>query len=131
MCTHIILPVLEQKPGALRNGAPFKDWDLPESIGQLGAALQKRFNDWDRQFVGILSAVPLYGIDAVQQACKKALSTKTVSKDVVLNLLNRSRDEETAPCIDLPAHLILNENPVADCLRYEVLLEEGSHVAHR
>ena len=23
------LPVLRKKPGALRNGAPFKDWDLP------------------------------------------------------------------------------------------------------
>ena len=24
------LPVLQKKPGALRNGAPFKDWDLPD-----------------------------------------------------------------------------------------------------
>lgn len=125
------LSVLEQKPGALRNGAPFKEWDLPESIGQLGEALQKRFSDWDRQFVGILSAVPLYGMAAVQNACKKALSSRTISKDVVLNLLNRSQDSKTEPCIDLPDHLVLKENPVADCLRYEELLQEGSHVARR
>ena len=28
------LPVLMRKPGALRNGAPFKDWDLPPRPGQ-------------------------------------------------------------------------------------------------
>jgi transposase len=124
------LPVLEQKPGALRNGAPFKDWDLPEPIGQLCLALQKRFNDWDRQFVSILSAVPIYGIDAVQDACGKALSANTISKDVVLNLVNRSQDADDVPSIELPDHLILKENPVADCLRYEDLLQEASHVAH-
>ena len=26
------LPVLVKKPGALRNGAPFKDWDLPPAL---------------------------------------------------------------------------------------------------
>jgi hypothetical protein len=46
-----------RKPGALRNGAPFKDWDLPESLAQVRAKL-KPFVDGDRQFVKILAAVP-------------------------------------------------------------------------
>lgn len=29
------VPVLSRKPGALRNGAPFKDWVLPGSLGQV------------------------------------------------------------------------------------------------
>jgi hypothetical protein len=29
------LPVLVKKPGALRNGAPFKDWDLPPALAQV------------------------------------------------------------------------------------------------
>jgi hypothetical protein len=29
------LPVLMRKPGALRNGAPFKDWDLPVALAQV------------------------------------------------------------------------------------------------
>jgi hypothetical protein len=29
------VPVLARKPGALRNGAPFKDWPLPGSIDQV------------------------------------------------------------------------------------------------
>jgi acyl-homoserine lactone acylase PvdQ len=30
------VPVLARKPGALRNGAPFKDWPLPASLGMRG-----------------------------------------------------------------------------------------------
>ena len=125
------LPALERKPGALRNGAPFKNWDLPEPIGRLGKALKKRFHDWDRQFVSILSAVPIYGVDAVRDACRLALSEQAISNDVVLNILNRSQDDENETGIDLPEHLVLKQDPVADCRRYEALMKEGCHVAHR
>ncbi|BAR55556.1 hypothetical protein BDS110ZK25_73330 [Bradyrhizobium diazoefficiens] len=29
------MPVLARKPGALRNGAPFKDWVLPAAIERI------------------------------------------------------------------------------------------------
>ena len=32
------VPVLARKPGALRNGAPFKDWVLPAAIERYGAS---------------------------------------------------------------------------------------------
>lgn len=35
------LPVLMRKPGALRNGAPFKDWDLPAPL----SSVRPSFND--------------------------------------------------------------------------------------
>ena len=47
------LPVLTKKPGALRNGAPFKDWDLPAALTQVRAKL-KPHADGDRQFVKVL-----------------------------------------------------------------------------
>ena len=34
------LPVLARKPGALRNGAPFKDWALPPALEQVRASSQ-------------------------------------------------------------------------------------------
>src|ERR1700710_1005858 len=49
------VPVLVRKPGAMRNGAPFKDWDLPASLAQVRAKL-KSHADADRQFVKILAA---------------------------------------------------------------------------
>ena len=48
--------LLMKKPGALRNGAPFKDWDLPASLTQVRAKLTTHA-DGDRQFVKILGAV--------------------------------------------------------------------------
>ena len=41
------LPVLVRKPGALRNGAPFKDWALPPALAQVRAKL-KQHADGDR-----------------------------------------------------------------------------------
>ncbi|HEY2807895.1 MAG TPA: IS21 family transposase, partial [Steroidobacteraceae bacterium] len=58
---------LERKPGALRNGAPFKDWNLPAALTRLRERLAKH-SDGDRQFVEILSMVAVYGLEAVTEA---------------------------------------------------------------
>jgi transposase len=123
------LSALERKPGALRNGAPFRRWDLPEAIGRVGRLLQERYPDGDRQYVGILQAVPLCGIEAVEAACAKALSMRVISKEVVLNLLHRGRPEQPAEVIDLPARLELKHPPKADCRRYDRMLREAGHGA--
>lgn len=123
------LPVLERKPGALRNGAPFRDWDLPKAIKEILERLKKSYTDWDRQFVSILNAVPLYGLGAVDKACRQTMDMRVVSKEVVLNLLNRDQEQEPSPDIDPPAHLVLKQEPVADCRRYDRLLREVRHAA--
>jgi transposase len=121
------LPALERKPGALRNGAPFKHWDLPQALGRIGEQLQSRYADWDRQYVGILQAVPLYGLEAVEAACGKALGMGAFSKELVLNLLNRSLDDTAAAPIAPPEHLLLKSPPIADCQRYDRLLQGVAH----
>jgi transposase len=123
------VPVLDRKPGALRNGAPFREWKLPEAIARLGGELQRRYPDWDRQYAGILQAVPLYGLEAVDAACGQALNLGTFSKEVVLNLLHRSREETDIEPIEPPGHLILKEPPIADCRRYDRLRPEVAHAA--
>ena len=50
------VPILTKKPGALRNGAPFKGWQLPNALGRLRTRLSAR-DDGDRQFVKVLAAV--------------------------------------------------------------------------
>ena len=119
------LPVLARKPGALRNGAPFRDWELPPALLALREALG-RHADGDRQFVGILGAVPTYGLEAVAAACAEALTVHAPSRAVVLTLLSRAHDAPALPACDLPAHLpILQTPPVANCQRYDVLLAGG------
>jgi transposase len=117
------VPVLARKPGALRNGAPFRDWQLPTALAQVRRRLSSHA-DGDRQFVGILGAVLSDGLDVVEAACAEALDAKLFSRDVVLNLLARRRDP--AP----PANLLsigppLTIEPVADCARYDTLRTIG------
>ncbi|WP_019054871.1 Mu transposase domain-containing protein, partial [Sphingobium xenophagum] len=42
------LPVLAKKPGALRNGAPFQDWDLPPALARLRRKLGCSATIWMR-----------------------------------------------------------------------------------
>jgi transposase len=123
------LEVLKHKPGALRNGAPFKDWQLPEPLIEIRQTLSKR-SDGDRQFVGILSAVSTYGLEAVSEACAKALVTGTASRDVVLNTLSRTCDDQDVSACETPPHLPeLMAPPLADCNRYDDLLSELVYAA--
>ncbi len=58
------VPILTRKPGALRNGAPFKGWQLPNALGRLRTRLAGH-DDGDRQFVKVLAAVLEDGLEAV------------------------------------------------------------------
>ena len=121
------LAVLERKPGALRNGAPFKRWDLPEAMSEVRTMLEGRLGG-DREFVGILSVVGRYGLDPVVTACKQAISDKTVSSDVILSILSRTHDEPQPEPVKLSAQLpTLKLIPVVDCSRYDRLLSGGKY----
>ena len=112
------VPVLARKPGAIRNGAPFKDWVLPSALGRVRQKL-KGVPDGDRQMVRILSAVLTDGIPAVEAACTEALEAGLCSSDVVLNALSRQRQPATLPRIAVPDALTLQLQPAADCARYD------------
>lgn len=119
------ISVLERKPGALRNGAPFKGWELPAPLAEIREALGKH-SDGDRQFVGILGRIGAYGLDAVVSACSEALRAKTPSRDVVLNILSRTLDDPDVPELSVPEYLpVLSSEPLADCGRYDALLCGG------
>ena len=118
------MPVLTRKPGALRNGAPFKDWKLPDALGRLRTRLAAR-DDGDRQFVRILTAVLEDGLEAVDAACAEALECGACSADVVLNVLARQRQPAPPATIPTPEGLQLRHQPVADCRRYDSLREAG------
>ena len=60
------MPVLAKKPGALRNGAPFKDWVLPSAMEKIRRKLAGSA-DGDRQMVKILAAVLEDGLPAGRQ----------------------------------------------------------------
>ena len=114
------MPVLTRKPGALRNGAPFKDWPLPAGLERVRRKL-KGSDDGDRQMVKILSAVLSDGLAAVEAACSEALAEGVHSADVILNILARQREPGPAATILTPEALRLRHVPIADCARYDSL----------
>ena len=114
------VPVLARKPGALRNGAPFKDWVLPAALDRVRRKLAGS-SDGDRQMVEILTAVLGDGLPAVEAACAEALREGVHSADVVLNILARQREPAAAVTLPTPEGLRLRHEPVADCARYDSL----------
>jgi transposase len=118
------VPVIARKPGALRNGAPFKDWVLPGAIERVRRRLAG-LPDGDRQMVEILTAVLADGLLAVETACAAALKDGVFSSDVVLNILARSRTVPAALTIMTPDALRLAHAPQADCTRYDALRRAG------
>ncbi|RYI28189.1 MAG: IS21 family transposase [Acetobacteraceae bacterium] len=115
------VPVLARKPGALRNGAPFKDWLLPAALARVRRKLAGSA-DGDRQMVSILGAVLTDGLAAVEAACMEALSEGVHSADVVLNILARQREPPAPPLTILPPEALrLRHEPIADCARYDQL----------
>jgi transposase len=118
------VPVLARKPGALRNGAPFKNWVLPANIERVRRKLEGR-DDGDRQMVAILSAVLTDGLESVEAACVEALDQGVHSAAVILNILARRREPTPAVTILTPEALRLRHAPLADCSRYDRLREVG------
>jgi transposase len=118
------VPVLARKPGALRNGAPFKDWLLPIHLERVRRKLRGS-DDGDRQMVKVLSAVLTDGLAQVDAACAEALGASVHSADVILNILARRRDPGPAITIMTPETLRLQHAPIADCDRYDLLRRAG------
>jgi len=114
------VPVLARKPGALRNGAPFKDWVLPANLERVRRKLVGA-DDGDRQMVDILTTVLSDGLPAVEAACAEALREGVHSADVILNILARRREPQKPLTIITPDALRLQHEPDADCARYDRL----------
>ncbi|KDM68282.1 transposase NmoT [Acidiphilium sp. JA12-A1] len=123
------VPVLARKPGALRNGAPFRDWVLPPAMASIQRKLRSA-DDGDRQMVQILTCVAADGLAAVEAACREALDHGVHSAPVVINILARRRDPAPAPTLLTPTALQLTHEPVADCARYDSLRRTSRNGPH-
>ena len=120
------VPLIEQKPGALRNGAPFED--MPAPLIKLQAALLRRQRqEGCRVMAKVLAAVRPHGLEAVLVAVELVLESGVHSAEHVLNVLARL-NQPTLPA-QVATSLKLNEEPLADTARYDALTaQEVSNV---
>ena len=121
------IPLLQRKPGALRNGAPFAD--LPEALQRLRRGLLRQ-SGGDRVMAQVLAIVPTAGLDAVIVAAELAMESAPpsgrVSVEHVLNVLNRLA-EPAAPA-SAQTSLQVATPPLANTARYDRL--RGQEVDH-
>ncbi|MFP1130234.1 IS21 family transposase, partial [Asticcacaulis sp. W401b] len=121
------LAVIQRKPGALRNGAPFLE--LPEAFRRLQVHLLKR-QGGDREMVEVLALVLQHDEQIVLQAVEMALDAGVPTKTHILNLLHRLVDGTTPPeTIDAPQALRLAQEPLANVERYDALRGEARHAS--
>ncbi len=116
------IPLLQRKPGALRNGAPFVD--LPAPLQRLRRALL-RTPGGDRVMANVLAIVPRAGLEAVLVAAELALDAAPpsgrVSVEHVLNVL--ARLQEAPKPQNIATALTVATPPLADPARYDRLRE--------
>jgi hypothetical protein len=124
------LAVLQRKPGALRNGAPFLE--LPIAFKELQEKMLRKAGG-DREMVDILALVLHHDEQAVLIAVELALSDGVPTKTHVLNLLHRLLDDKIigGPDLDTPQALALHHELKANVERYDGLRIEitGGHHA--
>ena len=126
------IPLLQRKPGALRNGAPFAD--MPEPLQRLRRGLLRNPGG-DRVMAQVLAIVLSAGLDAVLVAVELALETGPpgkVSVEHVVNVLGRLN---AVPMPQTAAtQLKVSTPPLANTARYDSLradnaTEEAGHDA--
>jgi len=116
------LPVLDKKPGAIRDGAPFVTWDLPRPIIMVRDRILKQPKG-DRAFVELLMLAGEAGLDALTVACELTLESGVINAPVVMNELRRLISPHLpATSINVPDSIALSMEPVANCHRYDYLL---------
>lgn len=115
------LPVLEKKPGAIRHGAPFQTWELPEAIRRVREKLRQQDRN-ERAFVDLLLLTREAGLDALETACELALESGVVSASVLQNAIRRLIEPVRPKTLNTCNSLQLITEPQANFQRYDHLL---------
>ena len=115
------IPLIQRKPGALRNGAPFAD--LPAPLMRLKQGLMRHAGG-DRVMAQVLAAVPTAGLAAVLVAVEIVVKSGVLSAEHVENVLARLNASPVPASVETSLHL--KEAPLADTGRYDSLRATGT-----
>ena len=110
------IDLVQRKPGALRNGAPFAD--MPAPLLRLRQGLM-RHDGGDKAMAQVLNCVSGHGLEAVLVAVELVIESGVLSCEHVRNVLARLSEAPTPESVQ--SNLQLNEVPVANTGRYDSL----------
>jgi len=92
---HHYLGILARKPGAFRNGLPFKNWSLPSVFGDYRRLLNEKYPDGDRYFAKTLILLKDWPLKKVVDAVGKAISLGVLGDSYVISLLQQENRIES------------------------------------
>ena len=121
------VPLLKQKPGALRDGAPFADWQLSKPMLKVKDHYLST-KGGDRDFVDLLMLVQDHNIEIVEMACELAVEQKTLRLAAIINLINQLVEPSIEQLPQSVCYPQLQIVPLADCKRYEQLTRQEVRV---
>jgi hypothetical protein len=115
------IALIQRKPGALRNGAPFAD--MPAPLQRLRQGLMQR-DGGDKIMAQVLNCVTSHGLPEVLVAVELVIESGVLSTEHVLNVLARLNAAELPP--NVQTSLQLKEVPLANTGRYDSLRGGGN-----
>ena len=110
------IALVQRKPGALRNGAPFAD--MPPQLLRLRHGLM-RLDGGDKVMAQVLNCVVSHGLEAVLVAAELVIETGALSAEHIMNVLARLNVAVVPETV--ASGLRLKEPPAADTARYDRL----------
>ena len=120
------LGVLARKPGTLRDGMPFKNWNLPLVFEEYRRLLSEKYDNGDKYYVGILVLLRDWPLKDVTAALKKALSLGVMGDGYILSVLKKhSEPEQEAKIVDVRKELQGYRAEQMPLVYYDILLREG------
>jgi transposase len=110
------IALIQRKPGALRNGAPFAD--MPAPLLRLRQGLMRHAGG-DKTMAQVLNCVVSHGLEAVLVAVELVIESGVLSTEHVLNVLARLNAPPIPEAVQ--SSLCLQEAPLANTERYDSL----------
>jgi transposase len=114
------VPLLKRKPGALRNGAPFKDFTLPKAMQKIRIKLSSYANG-DKEFIKLLLQVQEHGLDKVNYICSSVLLDGLCNVDLILQRLEKEPEQITKQQQLLSAPISVD----CSCYDKQLLIQES------
>lgn len=113
------IDLVQRKPGALRNGAPFAD--MPAPLQRLRQGLLRR-EGGDKAMALVLACVPTAGLECVLVAVELVVESGALSVEHVHKVLARLNSRPQPDCVETT--LELSQAPLANTSRYDSLRTE-------
>lgn len=124
------LGILSRKPGALKDGRPFKNWNLPKVFNDYRKLLNRKYPEGDTYYAKTLVLLKDWPLKDVTEAVKKAIKLKVAGDGYVLSLVKKQDNpEQEAEYLSVKSELACYKAKQQPLSYYDEVLRKGESKA--